>query len=453
MRRSAPRRARRSWWSPGPAPGSRTGWRSRTGSSSTPSRMPSRETRTRSRRPSRAACSSTRRSCATSRSPARSRSTRCCRSPRRMVRGCWPTPSRGSRCRSRGTAEARGDRSMAQTTAKLPTTITGPSRVADRRTVVGVAAMLVAVALAVSVGDPGRIAWVRTFFVIFGSLLIQALPFVMLGAFAAALVEVFVPIGVFERLGALPGPLQVPAAALAGLAFPICECGSVPVARRLMQRGLMPSAAVTFMLAAPVLNPVVIASTYVAFRGRSTLWTMVGGRFLLGMAVAIAVGWAVGNRSKEQLLKPNPEEEHEHLLELGRPEARWRRFFVHLGNDFLFMGRYLLLGATIAAAIQTFLPTSVLTGVAARPVISVLTMMALAAALSLCSESDAFVAASFVQFGPAAQLGFLVFGPMVDLKLVALYAGTFRRGFARTVVAVSAVATFVGALWVGVAFG
>jgi uncharacterized protein len=80
-------------------------------------------------------------------------------------------------------------------------------------------------------------------------------------------------------------------------------------------------------------------------------------------------------------------------------------------------------------------------------------MMALAAALSLCSESDAFVAASFVQFGPAAQLGFLVFGPMVDMKLVALYAGTFRRGFARTVVVVAAVATFVGALWVGVAFG
>ena len=340
---------------------------------------------------------------------------------------------------------------MAQLTAPIRTS--GAGRMADRRTVVGVAAMLVAVALLVSVGDLGRIAWVRTFFVIFGSILIQALPFVMLGAFAAALVEVFVPIGVFEKLGALPRPLQLPAAALAGLAFPICECGSVPVARRLMQRGLMPSAAVTFMLAAPVLNPVVIASTYVAFRGRSTLWTMVGGRFLLGMLVAIAVGWVVGNRSKEQLLKPNPEEEHEHMLELGRPEARWRRFFVHLGNDFLFMGRYLLLGATIAAAIQTFLPTSVLTGVAARPVISVLTMMALAAALSLCSESDAFVAASFVQFGPAAQLGFLVFGPMVDLKLVALYAGTFRRGFARTVVLVSAVATFVGALWVGVAFG
>ena len=326
-------------------------------------------------------------------------------------------------------------------------------RPADRRTLLAVGAMLVAVALIVSVGDPGRIAWVRTFFVIFGALLIQALPFVMIGATAAALVEVFVPIGALERLGRLPRPLQLPAAALAGVAFPICECGSVPVARRLMQRGLMPSPAVTFMLAAPVLNPVVIASTFVAFRGRTTLWTMVAGRFLLGMLVAIAVGWVIGNRSKEELLKPNPEEAHEHLLELGRPEARWRRFFVHLGNDFLFMGRYLLVGATIAAAIQTFLPASVLTGLADRQVVSVLALMALAAALSLCSESDAFVAASFVQFGPSAQLGFLVFGPMVDLKLVALYAGTFRRGFARTVVVVAAVATFVGALWVGVAFG
>lgn len=340
---------------------------------------------------------------------------------------------------------------MAQIVA--PSDLGPRARIADRRTGVGVAAMLVAVALLVGVGDLGRFAWVRTFFVIFGSLLIQALPFVLLGAFAAAAVEVFVPIGVFEKLGSIPRPLQLPTAALAGLAFPICECGSVPVARRLMQRGLMPSAAVTFMLAAPVLNPVVIVSTFVAFRGRTTLWTMVGGRFLLGMLVAIAVGWVVGGRSKDELLKPNPEEEHEHLLQMGRPEARWRRFFVHLGNDFLFMGRYLLLGATIAAAIQTFLPTSVLTGLAQRQVLSVLAMMALAAALSLCSESDAFVAASFVQFGPSAMLGFLVFGPMVDIKLVALYAGTFRRGFARTVVLVSAVATLVGALWVGVAFG
>lgn len=327
------------------------------------------------------------------------------------------------------------------------------SQPVSNRTALLVVAALLASALLVRALDPQQVAWMRTYLVIFGSLLVQALPFVMLGALAASIVEVFVPIGTLEKLGRLPRPLQLPAAALAGLAFPICECGSVPVARRLAQRGLMPSAAITFMLAAPVLNPVVLASTFVAYRSRTTLWTMVGGRFLLGMLVAIAVGWVIGARSADELLKPNPAETHEHLTELGRPEARWRRFFVHLGNDFLFMGRYLILGATIAAAIQTFLPASILTGVAGVPILSILVMMALAAALSLCSESDAFVAASFVQFGPSAQLAFLVFGPMVDLKLVALYGGTFRRGFVRAVVVTVALATLVGTLWLGVIAG
>lgn len=331
--------------------------------------------------------------------------------------------------------------------------VTRGQRLVGPRAALIAAGLVLLGAIGVRLVDPQRVEWVRTYLVIFGSLLVQALPFVMLGALAAALVEVFVPIGTLERLGRLPRPLQLPTAALAGLAFPICECGSVPVARRLAQRGLMPSAAVTFMLAAPVINPVVIASTFVAYRGRSTTWTMVGGRFLLGMLVAIAVGWVIGGRSKDELLKPNPEEANEHLTHLARPEARWRRFFVHLGNDFLFMGRYLILGAMIAAAIQTFLPASVLTSVADVPVVSILVMMVLAAALSLCSESDAFVAASFVQFGPSAQLAFLVSGPMVDAKLVPLYAGTFRRGFVRALVVGVFAATLAGTLWVGVFAG
>jgi uncharacterized membrane protein YraQ (UPF0718 family) len=346
------------------------------------------------------------------------------------------------------------DASTADPGELAPTMVgTARSRPVTTRTALLVVLVLLAAGFGLRLADPGRVAWVRTYLIIFGSLLIQALPFVMLGAFAAALVEVFVPIGTLEKLGRLPRPLQLPAAALAGLAFPICECGSVPVARRLAQRGLMPSAAVTFMLAAPALNPVVLTSTFVAYRGRTTLWTMVGGRFLLGMLVAVAVGWVIGNRSKDELLKPNPHERHEHPVELGPPEPRTRRFFVHLGNDFLFMGRYLILGASIAAAIQTFLPASVLEGVAGVPIVSIVTMMALAGALSLCSESDAFVAASFVQFGPASQLAFLVFGPMIDMKLLALYGGTFRRGFVWTVLVTVTLATLVGTMWVTVIAG
>jgi uncharacterized membrane protein YraQ (UPF0718 family) len=328
-------------------------------------------------------------------------------------------------------------------------------RPAESRTIAVVAAALLAAAVVLRLVNPERVAWIQTFFVIFGSLVVQALPFVLLGALAAAVIEVFVPVGTLERLATLPRPLQLPAAGLAGIAFPICECGSVPVARRLAQKGLMPSAAVTFMLAAPVVNPVVVASTFFAYRARSSLWTMVPGRFVLGLLVAVAVGWVIGDRSKDELLRPRAEDRHHatHVLELARPEPRWRRFFVHLGDDFLYMARFLLLGAALAALVQTFLPSSIIGRVASVPVLDVVVMMGLAFVLSLCSESDAFIAASFVQFGPAAQLAFLVFGPMVDFKLSALYLGTFRRGFYRTLLIAVAATTLVGAMWIKVIAG
>jgi uncharacterized membrane protein YraQ (UPF0718 family) len=326
-------------------------------------------------------------------------------------------------------------------------------RAATRGTAVTIVGLLLALGVLTRLVDPERVAWVQSFFVIFGSLLIQALPFVLLGALASAAIEVFVPISTLERLAELPRWMQLPAAGLAGVAFPICECGSVPVARRLASKGLLPSAAVTFMLAAPVVNPVVVASTFVAFRGRSAMWTIVTGRFALGLIVAVAVGWVIGERSKEELLRPRPEDEAPQPLELGAPEPRWKSFFVHLGNDFLFMGRFLLLGATLAALVQTFLPSSVIDGVARVPVVSILVMMGLAFVLSLCSESDAFIAASFTPFGPAAQLAFLVFGPMVDFKLAALYMGTFRRGFFRTLLVAVVATTLVATMWIQVVAG
>jgi uncharacterized membrane protein YraQ (UPF0718 family) len=291
---------------------------------------------------------------------------------------------------------------------------------------------------------------------VFGSLLIEAIPFILLGALVSAAIEVFVPVSAFEKLALLPKPLQLPVSGLAGAAFPVCECGSVPVARRLIVKGLMPSAAVTFMLAAPVLNPIVIASTAVAYRGRDIFWPMVLGRAGLGFLVAMAVGYAVSDESKERLLRRRSGRsrvvvhEHDHLHE---PEPKSTAFFGHLSSDFVFMGRFLVIGAMVAAALQTFVPQSIIGGVANTPVINILAMMALAFLLSLCSESDAFVAASFVQFGVGGQLAFLVFGPMVDTKLGILYGATFRQGFFRTVVVVVTACTLVGCLWLEVLFG
>jgi uncharacterized membrane protein YraQ (UPF0718 family) len=313
-----------------------------------------------------------------------------------------------------------------------------------------VLAALAAAALAGRALQGAGLAPVQNFLLVFASLLIEALPFIVLGAAVSALIEVVIPSRVFVRLAALPRSVQMPVAGLGGFAFPVCECGSVPVARRLVTKGLSPAAAVTFMLAAPILNPVVLVATAIAYRGRDILWPMVLGRAALGLGVALVVGWVVARRTREELLRASPHHGHDHAVP---GEGRAARYFGQLAEDFTMLARYLVIGAAVAAALQTFLPQSIIASVAGTPVLDVLAMMLLAAALSLCSESDAFVAASFVQFGFAAQLAFLVAGPMIDAKLGALYAGTFGPAFVRTVALTVFALTLAGALWLQVAFG
>jgi uncharacterized membrane protein YraQ (UPF0718 family) len=318
------------------------------------------------------------------------------------------------------------------------------------RPLVVVVAALAAVTITVRAIEGVGFAAVRNFLLVFGSLLIEALPFIVLGAAVSALIEVFVPATAFARLARLPRPVQMPVAGLGGFAFPVCECGSVPVARRLLVKGLSAGAAVTFMLAAPILNPVVLVATAIAYRGRDLLWPMVLGRAGLGLVVALAVGWIVSRRRPEELLRSPRGDQEDHA---APGDGRAAAYFGHLAGDFTMLARYLIVGAAAAAALQTFVPQSAIGAVAGTPVLDVVAMMVLAAALSLCSESDAFVAASFVQFGFAAQLAFLVAGPMLDAKLGALYAGTFGRGFVRTVAAGVLAVTLAGALWLQVVFG
>jgi uncharacterized membrane protein YraQ (UPF0718 family) len=309
-------------------------------------------------------------------------------------------------------------------------------------------------------------AALSNFMVILSSLLIGAVPLVMLGALVAALIGTFVPDSIFQRIAKLPEALQIPAAGIAGFAFPVCECGSVPVARRLVARGLIPSAAVTFMLAAPILNPIVVISTSIAYQGRDVFWAMVLGRLGLGLVAAITVGWVAGGKVRDGFVKPIASDDslgcgcgdgatqshcgddsHGRLVH-GR--SRWATFFAYFAGDFAYMGRFLIFGAAVAAALQTLLPQSAMTAVANTPIVSLIALMALAFALSLCSESDAFVAASLVQFGVGPQLAFLVFGPMLDAKLAFLYSATFSKGFLRVVLLVVSVVTLVGTLWIEV---
>lgn len=296
----------------------------------------------------------------------------------------------------------------------------------SRPLIVAVFALLALVIIAGRIGEVGEAARMQTFLVIGTSIALEALPFVLLGAAVSAAIEVFVPARWFERIARLPLPLQIPAVALSGVAMPVCECGSVPVARRLIVRGVHPAAGIAFMLAAPVINPIVLFSTAVAYSGRGAT-EMVLGRLGLGLILAIVAGTLIARRGGGNLVahakRAGTANEHDHS------SGRLRGFVDHLMSDLLLMGKFIVIGAALAAALQTIVPQSVFTGVLTSPFIGALLMIVLAFFLSLCSEADAFVAVSFIQFPPGPQLAFLAAGPVLDTKLVLLYGGTFGRAF------------------------
>jgi uncharacterized protein len=310
---------------------------------------------------------------------------------------------------------------------------------------VGAAAVVAVLRLLGIADDPAA----QSFALVFTAIVVEALPFVLLGALVSALLEVYVPDRAFARLGRLPVGLQLPAAALGGFAFPVCECGSVPVARRLIAKGVNPSAGVAFMIAAPIFNPVVLGSTWVAYEARGLGMEMLLGRGALGLLLALLVGWAVGGDGAGRLLRIDSEGDNADGggTCCAPPGSKAQSFAAHLTNDFFYMGRFLVLGAALAALIQTVVPQSILAGAASTPLIAALALMAVAFVSSLCSEADAFVAVSFTPFPLGSQLAFLVFGPVLDLKLFFLYGATFRRGVIGSIAALAVPITVAGALW------
>jgi uncharacterized protein len=270
---------------------------------------------------------------------------------------------------------------------------------------------------------------------------IQATPFVVLGTVISAAIAALVPPAFFARALPRRPALAVPVAGVAGVVLPGCECGSVPIAGALVRRGVTPAAALAFLLSAPAINPVVLAATFVAFPGNHA---MVAARFAASLLASVVMGWLWLRLGRAHWLRTP---ERPELAGLSRGAA----FVAACRADLTQAGGFLVIGAMAAATLNVAVPPRLLHAVGGHAVLSVIALALLAVVLSLCSEGDAFVAASLVQFPLTARLAFLVVGPMVDAKLFAMQAGTFGRRFAirfapATLVVATLSAVVVGAV-------
>lgn len=290
------------------------------------------------------------------------------------------------------------------------------------RVLIGAAFLVVTAAIALR---PARDTWVSmgprgaAFLTITGAIWLQALPFLALGVAVSAAIAAFVPPRIVAKLMPRRAIAAVPAAGAAGILLPGCECASVPTARQLMRSGVHPAAALTFLLAAPAVNPVVLVSTAVAYAGRPG---MVLARFSAGLLAAITVGgsWLLLDRGSALPGTDTPAEV---------PVHKWAIFRDEFVTEFAKAASWLVVGAVVAGLVKVFLPTQWLTVLSENWWLEALTLAVLAVAVALCSEADAFMAVSLTAFSPTAQLVFMTVGPMVDFKLMAMQYGAFGRRF------------------------
>lgn len=273
----------------------------------------------------------------------------------------------------------------------------------------------------------------QLFTIVVVSILLEAIPFTFIGSLMSGIIEVFVPEKVIQNLFSKKKGTSILAGCLMGMIFPVCSCGIIPVARRLLKKRLPVPGIISYLLAAPIINPITILSTAVAFsatRGAGIVF----GRIFFAFAVAAIAGYTLGVHKKEEMLREGELSCHIH----HHAPSKFRAVFSHAENDFLLVGKYVIFGTIIAGFFQAFVPRHAFVALASNSLASIGFMEILAIVLSMCSFADAFVASSFTSLPALSQIVFMTAGPTTSLALIILYMGTFKKKFAvKLVVTVS----------------
>lgn len=270
---------------------------------------------------------------------------------------------------------------------------------------------------------------VQDFATVFTSIMIDAIPFVIIGSFVSAVIQIYVSSDVIKKFV----PRNIIAAyfemALIGCVMPVCECAIVPIARRLIKKGLPMGLGITFMLAVPIVNPIVIISTYYAFaENMSAVILRTCGGIVISILVGVMVNILCG---RNEILKKDYIEEFACNCGCGSNNQKSiKSVIAHTNREFIEITRYLIYGGLLSSLFHVVSSIFNISDKINNNIFSILFMMFLGFALSLCSEADAFVAKSFLNSqGMCGCIGFMLLGPMLDLKNLIILFGTFNKKF------------------------
>ena len=262
---------------------------------------------------------------------------------------------------------------------------------------------------------------------IFLSIMIEALPFVLIGSIISGFIDVYITPDRVHAFLPQNKILQILFGTFVGFIFPSCECGIVPIVNRFLEKKVPTYTAVPFLATAPIINPIVLFATYTAF-GNSVRFALF--RALGSILVALVLGIFWGFVAKAPILKQDGAKVHSHDFSDKRGWTKVGYALIQAIDEFFDMGRYLVFGCLFASFVQVYVPTYVLTRIGQNSLTAILLMMVLAFLLSLCSEADAFIGASLLaSFGFAPVMAFLIIGPMIDIKNLLMMKNHFTNKF------------------------
>lgn len=269
-------------------------------------------------------------------------------------------------------------------------------------------------------------ARIQEFITLFLSVVVEAFPFVILGTTISVLVALFVSESFFHRIIPKNRFLSHIFISFFGFLMPVCECGNVPVARRLITKNFTVSQAVTFLLAAPILNPITLWSTYEAFRPDiSIVLIRIGAAFFVANFIGILISFKKNQNSLltdkfyREVCDIREHHHHEH--------SKFSEGIEIFRNEFVEIMKLLILGAAFAALSQVFIPREIIASIGQSPLLSIIAMILFAFIISICSNVDAFVVLPYAStFTLGSIVSFLVFGPMIDMKILTMLKSSFK---------------------------